>query len=132
MSAPAIRKALEAAVEALAPQLLTTYANSNAKVAAGEPYQRVDLLLAAPTNEEMSAAYTEVGILQVTLRYPMGQGTADVLARAELIREALPRGLTIEADDCTITITRTASIAPGQTDADRWAVPVSIPFVARA
>jgi hypothetical protein len=84
MSTVSIRKALEIKLAALSPSLATAYENAAfTPPAAGTPYQEAYLLPGRPDNAEMGAKnYLEVGVFQVTLKYPLGNGTADAQARA--------------------------------------------------
>jgi len=130
MSATKVRAGLETALAAMSPAITTAYEN---KVFAGVPgtaYQRVNVLFAEPLNEEMTASYTERGIMQVTLCYPADTGPGAAVARAELIRTTFKRGASFTASGVTTRIVRTPEIRPAFNDADRFCVPVTIRFEA--
>jgi hypothetical protein len=128
MSRPKIRRALEAAVAALSPALATQWENKAYSPIEGTPYQRVWLIWAEPLNDEFGKACMEQGTLDISLRYPIDAGPVDAEARAELIREAFPRGASFTSGGLTTTITRTAEIATGAIAEGRYIVPVRIRF----
>lgn len=134
MSIVLIRQALETALDALDPPLPTAWENGDlddgeggAQVPAG-PYQSVWLLLANPVNSENSASHMEHGFLQVNLRYPTGDGTADAGGRAELIRAHFRRGTTFTRGGIAVTVDGTPAVAQAMQDNKRYVVPIRIPF----
>ena len=66
--------------------------------------------------------------MQVTLRYPLNTGPAAAAARAEAIRTAFPRGLSLTSGAVKVTVSDTPEILPAYIDGDRYAVPVRIRF----
>ncbi len=77
------------------------------------PYQRVNLMSALPENPTMgSSFYREVGMIQITLFYPSGAGTADAVRRAELLRSTFKRGATFTNTGVNVNIMRTPEIFP--------------------
>lgn len=132
MTAIAIRAALETALDAMSPALATAWENDAfTPPAADTPYQEVALLLAQPDNAETGRQYTQRGFLQVNLYYPLGAGTGDVTARAELLKTTFRKTLSFTASGVSVYIDRTPEIVPGRRDADRWMVPVRIYFSAQ-
>lgn len=131
MSALAVRAALEVALAAMSPALATEWENSDSYTpVVGTPYQSAYVMFAQPDNPEMGGLYTEQGIFQITLRYPLGAGTSAAATRAELIRTTFYRGAAFTASGVTVTIQRTPEIAPGRVEDDRFVVPVRIRFFA--
>jgi hypothetical protein len=130
VSSVSIRAALEAALAAMSPALTTEYQNDPPLVpTAGAAYQRADLLLATPTNNEISRSYVAHGFLQVTLCYPTQAGTGAAEARAELIRSTFYRGRSLTpVGGVTVTIHLTPEILPAYVDGDRFCIPVRVPF----
>ena len=128
----AIREALEAAVAALSPTIVTAWEgrafNPATDVPEGEPYQEVHLRLDDPGNDEFGQAALVEGFLQITLAYPFGKGTGPAEARAAQIIAAFPRGRTLTASGQKVSITRTPAMRAGYRDADRWRVPVFVRF----
>jgi len=129
MSQNAIRDALEAALDAIAPALDTVHGNEEYTPVTGQPYQEVHLMFATPGNPTMGDSfYQELGVLQVNLLYPPGEGSAAAAARADLIRQALKRGSTFAAGGITVQIDKTPKASGGAVDGDRWRVVVRAPF----
>lgn len=136
MSAVLIRTALETALAAMSPALATVWENSDYRTAAGTigapvegtPYQQVWLMFATPDNPEISNGYTERGILQVDLRYPLKAGPIPAATRAELIRTTFKRGNAYSASGVTVQIEHTAEISPGRVEDDRYVIPVRVRF----
>ena len=130
MSAPAIRQALETALNALSPALATAWENVPYTPVVGTPYQAVYLLRAEPDNIEIGSAYTERGIFQINLFYPLDTGPGAAEARAEVIRDAFPRGASFTASGVTTHIEKTPEIGPARIEDDRYFLPVRIRFYA--
>lgn len=130
MSAVLVRAALETALAAMSPALATAWENADYSPVVGTPYQRVNLMFAEPSNPEIGRLYTERGILQVSLAYPLGAGPTPAANRAQLLRSTFYRGASFTASGVVTTIERTPEIAPGRAEGDRWVVPVRIRFYA--
>lgn len=131
MSALICRTLLEAALAAMSPALATASENVAFTPTVGTPYQRVNVLLAQPDPIEMSGHFhREQGFMQVTLCYPLNEGSAAALARAELIRTVFYRGKTFSGSGVTLMIDRHPEIAPAMTEDDRFIVPVRVRFYA--
>jgi len=129
MSAALIRRCLEVALNAMTPTLPTAFENvAFQPPAADTPYQRAWVLFAEPDNPEMGSGFRDLGYLQVTLQYPLQKGTADANARANLLRTTFRKNTSFTNSGVVVTISRTPAIGNGVVDADRWAVPVKIPF----
>lgn len=130
MSTAKIRAALETRLALMSPAIATAYQNVQHAPAQGAPYQRVDLLPAEPENPEAGSGMfrRELGVLQVTLFYPLGRGSGAAEARADAIKAHFPRGLSMVKDGIIVTVDRTAHVMPGFVDEDRWAVPVRISY----
>lgn len=128
MSRQLCREALEVALSALSPPIGTAWENVPFKPVQSEPYQAVFLMAAPPVNSEMNSYYREEGYLQVNLQYPLGAGPAAAEARAQMIRDAFPRGRSLTADGLVVNITKTVEIGSGRTEDDRYFLPVRVPF----
>jgi len=129
MSQNAIRDAIEAALDAIAPALDTVHGNEEYTPVTGRPYQEVHVMFAMPGNPTMGDGfYQELGVLQVNLLYPPGEGGAAAAARAGLIRQAYKRGSTFAAGGITVQIDKTPEASGGSVDGDRWRVVVRAPF----
>ena len=126
MSIESIRAALETQLATLTPALDTVHENEAYAPTDGVPYQRVDLLIAQPDSPLMGAGRREQGIMQVTLRYPRGDGARDITARAEAIRDAFPKGAEFAAGSYRVTIFDSPYLGNGFDSEQRWCVPVRV------
>jgi hypothetical protein len=135
MSAALVRSLLETALAAVAPPIDTEWENTIYTPVSGVPYQRANLLLTDPQNPSITgtnfqALTRELGIFQVTLRYPLGAGNGAAGVQAERLRAAFPMGQTFQSGLTTVIVSRTPTISSGRIDGDRWSVPVKISFFA--
>lgn len=130
MSVTAIRAALEVALAGMSPALATQWENAPYSPIPGTPYQRVYVLWNDPINPEMGTFTQERGILQISLAYPLGDGSASAAARAELIRDTFIRGASFSSGGVTVIVERTPEIAPAIIEPDRYVVPVRVRFFA--
>lgn len=126
MSLPLIRQALEQRLVAMVPALELAAQNVDASPDLDLPYQASTLLVADPDNTVFGPAYQERGILQVTLCYPLGEGTINVEARAQAVRDWFPRGLSLANGAIVTTIERTPTIGPGLPTDTEYQLPVRI------
>lgn len=127
MSLAAISKALESHLKAMTPALDTAWENVSHTPMGGVPYQAAFFLPARPNDYAVADGHQEIGLFQINLRYPLKQGRADVLARAEAIRAHFAKNMTLPVGQpMAVKIMRTAEIAPGFVDGDRYVVPVTI------
>jgi hypothetical protein len=128
-----IRIALETHLDAITPALATQWENDSLFVPpdADTPYQASFFMPAEPDNEEMgSTHYTELGVYQVSLFYPLKGGQADARTRAGLIRSAFKRGTSLTNAGVTVTVQRTPMVGQGSRDGEMWFVPVRIRWFA--
>jgi hypothetical protein len=110
---------------------LTAWEGVHFKPFAGAPYQRVNLLPATPENPSFGDSMVrEIGIFQVTLYYPAGRGTGDVLARAQMIRSLFKRGAAFESGGVVVKILKTPAIVNGHPVDEYFAVPVIVNYQA--
>lgn len=121
-----IRQALEKAVLAVAPAIDTAFENIAFNPRAGEPYQQLHFLPAKPEAAVIDDSISEVlGVFQITLRYPAGEGVKNVLERARLYEKAFKVGVKLENE---VFITAPTSVNILGVDGDRYGVAVSIYF----
>lgn len=127
MSQVKIRAALQKALDTLTPTLATAKENQDFTPVTGTPYQALHLMPAMPDNAVMGAGmFIEAGILQVSLMYPLGQGTGPSQLRAELVRSLFKRGRTFVEAGVRVHCTKTPKVGPGFKDGDRWHLPISV------
>ena len=131
MSVVSIRSALETALAAISPPIATAWENDAFTPPDLEtPYQAAFLMLAQPDNTEIGPQHVQRGIFQVSLFYPLAAGTAAVNARAEMVRAAFRRGLSLTSGGIIVTVEKTAEIGPGAIADDRFVLPVRVRFYA--
>lgn len=126
-----IRRALEARLNSITPPLLTAWENESFTPTVGVPFQRVRMLYGTPANRTLGCnRWTELGVMQVDLCYPVGGGNSTAQARAELLRSTFRRGLSLTHSGQSVRIPRTPSKTVLPIDGDRYVVAVSIPYEA--
>lgn len=128
MSVNSIRAALETAVNGISPALSTAWENVPFEPVQGTPYQAVYLLLATPENIEFGDVFRQIGILQISLFYPLETGSSSAMTRAELIRSTFKRGNSYSSGGVSVIISRTPDIKPAMRDGDRYHLIIDIPF----
>lgn len=131
MSSVKVKAALETALAAMTPALVTAWPNVafTPPLDSLTPWQRADVLFAAPEDLEIGATYhREQGVFLVTLFYPLQTGSGAAQARAELLRSVFYRGATFTNAGVDVTIEQTPEISAGSADGDRWVIPVRIRF----
>lgn len=137
MSQIAIAAALESALLSLSPPIASEIENIEALDLNGQsvpsdprvPEQRISFMWADPDNIEMSDAYTERGILQVDLRYPLKEGDEPARARGDLIRGFFRRGRSFSvAGGPSVSIETTPTVGTGRKEDDRYVIPVRVRF----
>ena len=131
MSIVNVRAALETALAAIAPAVVTAWENRPLPtVGQTTPYQIVNILLAEPDNATYGTEYHEVGYMQIRLMYPQQVGPAAAMTRAQVIRDAFYRGRTVSDSGTDVIIQRTPEILPGQNIDGRYQVTVKVRFFA--
>lgn len=127
MSDQNIRKAFEKRLALMSPALSTQYENVNFTPVTGTPYQSVYLLPAQPENESLGDGYyREVGLFQITLRYPMNAGPAAAEARAQAIIQHFKRATSMTEGGQSVLVIRTPQKSPAFREGDRYCIPISI------
>jgi hypothetical protein len=130
MSELLVRQALDKHLAGMTGALANTIYENETREApadAAMPYQKCFLLPAQPDNSVVGAGeYCAMGVFQVSLMYPLGNGPGDAATQAELLRSRFKRGTTITEGGLNVQVTHTPQIARGFEDAGRWHVPVSV------
>jgi hypothetical protein len=129
MATQNILSAFLKALDEITPTIQTKKPNLTFAPTIGQPYQRVRLLPTAPENPTVGDDYhRENGIFEVILFYPIGNGTAAALTRAELIKNKFTRGTHLVQNGQVINILRTPYVGPEIEGPDYYAVPISIEY----
>lgn len=125
MSLTNIRSALESAVDGMLPAIQTAHEGESFAPSIGTPYAEIFLMVATPSNPTMGDGfYQEIGVLQVTLHYPAGEGTAAAMTRAQAIRDLFRRGATFSYGGTIVQIDKTPAIGVAEGDESFIAVVV--------
>lgn len=133
MSSVKVKTALEIALNAMIPPLITAWPNVafTPPADSSTPWQRADILFAAPEDLEIGATYhREQGVFLVSLKYPLQNGDAAARERAELLRGVFYRGASFTNGGVLVTIEQTPEIPAGFAEGDRWVISVRIRFYA--
>jgi hypothetical protein len=127
----AIRRALETKFVEVSGDLPTEFENGELPDNELTAEQEVYLLFAEPDNPTMGDGhYRQSGIMQITLRYPLNEGSEPAALRAELLRLAFHRGLSVSADGVTTHVHKTPEIGEGRKVNGKWVVVVKVRFYA--
>lgn len=134
MSYVTIRQLLEVHLNSVVGALATAWENVPYKPTVNTPYQRVNLLPAGTENPVMDGAWAgsglkrEVGVLQVTLHYPLNAGTSAITTRAELLRTHFARGTILVSGGVRVVIDKTPDVARAMIDDGYFVLPVSVVY----
>lgn len=94
-------------------------------------YQRVQFLIQSPQDPVLGTGFhREILSMQVFIVAPTNKGTADVINRAELVREHFKKGTVFTEDNVHIHVLRTPQVAGTSIASDRIICPVLIELVA--
>ena len=123
------RLAFEEAINAINPTIATAYENVSFTPSSGVPYQELYDIPASNNHLFINNAEFEgLGIFQITLKYPSGQGMKTVSNRAELYVSSFPCGRKLTKNGDTITVLQTPKVNNLGVDGDRVVVAVSINY----
>lgn len=131
MSIVSVRAALQTKLNAIPGGIPVAWENVDYTPIAGTPYQAAYVIPAEPENPTMGDDYyREQGIFQISLFYPIQNGTLTCETRAELIRTTFKRGESMTSGSVTVRINKTPEISQGRVDGDRWMIPIKIRYFA--
>lgn len=127
-----IKSLIRAAFEAIPGGLLTAFPNRKFNPPAlSVAWQKFNVVFARP--EEQTAGtgfYREIGFLQATLFYPIGEDEGAALERAELVRNSFPKGSSLAKDGITVHFNNVGQIMEGPPTDENYVVIVRVPFYA--
>jgi hypothetical protein len=126
MSLINVRAAMEKQLDTITPPIDTVPENTDYTPVQGTPYQETFVLAAEPDNPEFGPMFREQGIFQITLNYPLQEGSGAAASRADLIRAAFKRGSSFVQGGDTIVIERTPAVGPGMPGDTFYQLPVRI------
>ena len=123
------RLAFEEAINAINPTIATAYENVSFTPSSGVPYQELYDIPASNNHLFIdNAEFEGLGIFQITLKYPSGQGMKTVSNRAELYVSSFPCGRKLTKNGDTITVLQTPKVNNLGIEGDRVVVAVSINY----
>jgi hypothetical protein len=125
-----IASALETKLNTSFGDLPTSWENVAFIQPAG-PYQIATVMFANPENPTNGDGfYRQRGFMQVSLEYPLNTGRKDIFTRAEAIRTAFKKGLSLTVNGITTIVEKTPEISNGTENGERYVVYVRIRFFA--
>lgn len=128
---PDIKQAFETDLMTFEP-LPTEFENDDFDVPNG-PYRQVFFLWPRPENPTYGDGhYRQRGILQVSLHYPIGEGSGEADLSGGKYREHFARGLSLTGNGVTTIIDETPEVGSGSKQGDRYVVVVRVRFYADA
>ncbi len=125
-----VKRAAERHLSTLTPNIATGYEGVTFAPPVGL-YQRVQFNIQTPDDPVLGTGfYRERITMQVFIAGALNKGTAEVIARAELVRNHFNKGLTLLENNIRIHVLRTPQIAGTSVASDRLVCPVIIELVA--
>jgi hypothetical protein len=125
-----VKRAAERHLSTLTPNIATGYEGVTFTPPVGL-YQRVQFNIQTPDDPVLGTGfYRERITMQVFIAGALNKGTAEVIARAELVRNHFNKGLTLLENNIRIHVLRTPQIAGTSVASDRLVCPVIIELVA--
>lgn len=125
-----VKRAAERHLSTLTPNIATGYEGVIFTPPVGL-YQRVQFNIQTPDDPVLGTGfYRERITMQVFIAGALNKGTAEVIARAELVRNHFNKGLTLLENNIRIHVLRTPQIAGTSVASDRIVCPVIIELVA--
>lgn len=129
MSQLNIRKAFEKKMIAFSPAISLSFENVSFTPASNVPYAALTLSPADVRNPTLGDNYhREVGLFQVLLCFPIGQGTNAVATKAEEIKLYFKRGTTLTESDTVVIVDKTPSIGRAYVENNRLCIPVRVSY----
>jgi len=125
-----IKRAAERHLSTLTPTKPTGYEGVSFTPPTGL-YQRVQFRIERPEDPVLGTGFHRERVtMQIFVAGELNKGTAEVLARAELIRNHFSKGLTLLENNVRIHVLRTPQVAGPTITTDRLVCPVIIELVA--
>lgn len=129
MSQLNIRKAFEKKMIAFSPAISLSFENVSFSPVNNVPYAALTLSPADVRNPTLGDNYhREVGLFQVLLCFPIGQGANAAATKAEEIKSYLKRGTNLVEGGTTVIIDKTPSIGRAYVENNRLCIPVRVSY----
>ena len=129
MSQANIRKAFEKKMIAFSPAISLSFENVSFTPATNVPYAALRLIPADVRNPTIGDNYhREVGIFQIVLCYPIGQGSQALAAKAEELKEYFKRITNLVEGNTIVQIDKTPSIGSAYVENNRYCCPIRVSY----
>ena len=126
-----IYRVFEAKLNTITPLLSTAFENAPFSPVNNVPYQELFLIPAINDNIFIdNAGYLSYGIFQITLKYPTGKGTKDILDRVKLYLDNFKSGTILTKDGIETNIQGTPTVKNLGVVGDRICYAISINYFA--
>ena len=126
-----IYRVFEAKLNTITPLLSTAFENTPFSPVNNVPYQELFLIPAMNNNIFIdNAGYLSYGIFQITLKYPTGKGTKDILDRVKLYLDNFKSGTILTKDGIETNIQGTPTVKNLGVVGDRICYAISINYMA--
>lgn len=134
MSELDVRLAFNARYAALVTTTIDTV-DENQRFKPTDPSRTYEQLTLVPGDPQAAAlgagaATWRVGFFSILLYLPVGQGASAAAQRANAIIARFNRGLTLTSGSVTVKLIDPVRVKAGRPEADRYVVPVQIPYQA--
>lgn len=126
-----IKTAFELAMNSITPTIATAYENTPFIPTNNVPYQELYLIPSMNDNIFIdNAGFISYGIFQITLKYPTGKGTKDILDRIKLYLDNFQSGKNLTQGGITVNVLNTPSVKNAGVVGDRLVYILSINYQA--
>lgn len=126
-----IKQAFEEKINTITPLIATASEGASFSPTVGVPYQELYLIPATNDNIFVSGeGFISYGIFQITLKYPTGKGTKDILNRVKLYLDNFKSGDNLVQGGITTNILNTPKVVNLGTSGDRIIYVISINYQA--
>lgn len=129
MSQVNIRKAFEKKLITFTPANTISFENASFTPVNGAAYYECRLAPQDVLNPTLGDNYhREVGVFQVVLCFPAGNGGQAAAAKAEELKQFFKRGTTLVQGDTTVIVDKTPSIGRAYVEGNRYCVSVRVSY----
>ena len=129
MSQVNIRKAFEKKLITFTPANTISFENASFTPVNNVPYYECRLAPQDVLNPTLGDNYhREVGVFQIVLCFPAGNGGQAAAAKAEELKQFFRRSTTLVESGTTVIVDKTPSIGRGYIESNRYCVPIRISY----
>ena len=126
-----VKRAAERHLSLLSPAVATAYEGVSFNPPAAAMYQRVQFIIRPPQDPVLGTGFhREILSMQVFIAGLTNKGTAEAIARAELVRDHFKKGTVFTEGGVHIHVLRTPQVQGTTIASDRIICPVLIELVA--